>query len=274
MASKPHSGSTWTRAVWSNITGIASGSIYPRDDGRLFGSCPLCTTAELLSRQGVAAPDLVKRHSGYEAPERQIAHGLVRIVRDPLAQVLKDCMAFRPGASTSNGADVARVRHCVADGNAVRQFVQWHCDVAKSADPHRQRCVPALSIDYDALVGKPQRGFERLVDFAMARATPPRHCLWPNRRPWVEVWNASSVADRVASALRAFPPGLKDGRARPSAGASGHWDDLSDAAALAARWRVPDAARLKWLAPSELRSLLLDLGTAAANCRRQRAFQM
>ena len=152
MASKPHSGSTWTRAVWSNITGIASGSIYPRDDGRLFGSCPLCTTAELLSRQGVAAPDLVKRHSGYEAPERQIAHGLVRIVRDPLAQVLKDCMAFRPGASTSNGADVARVRHCVADGNAVRQFVQWHCDVAKSADPHRQRCVPALSIDYRLLL--------------------------------------------------------------------------------------------------------------------------
>ena len=393
MASLPHSGSSWTRAVWSVATGIAAESIYhekqsqPRGcktelgvpggfvivctnssysrrtvggvaaaaaataaAGGEQGRCMGCTTASRLARSGVPFPPaLVKRHFEFDRPttrhlcgsrpatvpaasasfpsasawaaapasssangrrlrRRRLAtkvthgrgwslpsaHGLVRMVRDPLEQVLKDCHAFETGANASHAPTAARVAGCVRAGEMTRRFVRFHCDVAASGRVHLAppRCVPGLTLDYGALVLQPHRAFLRLFDFlclvtpdvtpspaAAAAATPQGAGSLPTTAatavartppsPWYDRWAPTREAS-LAAALRAYPPGLKSGRPRPSDNSTGHFEDglPADFDAQADRpWELPDAATLGWLNATQLRGFFADLSHAVASCR-------
>ena len=128
---------------------------------------------------------------------------------------------------------------------------------------------------------QPQRGFLRLLDFAVAQATPPRRCFPPSGRPssWGAAW-WPSAEDSLAQALLQFPPGLKEGRVRPSEEATGHWEDglafrnggvpssnrAERNSAVDEPWGPPDAVRLGWLNETQLRGFFADLAFEAAKC--------
>lgn len=200
--------------------------------------------------------------------------------------MLKDCLAFEPGANASHAASVAKVAGCVAAGNMTRRFVAWHCGVAQSGRLHlaAPRCVPGLTLDYGALVLEPHRAFGRLFDLlclvtpSVAPAAPPPRgqeqlngAPPPPRAasPWYDQWAARREA-ALAAALLAYPPGLKSGRSRPSTNSTGHFEDglPQDFASQAERpWELPDAATLGWLDAPQLRAFFADLSDAAAACK-------
>jgi len=117
-----------------------------------------------------------------------------------------------------------------------------HAFVARYARRNR----PGLTLDYGALVLQPNRAFLRLFDFlclvtpAVAAATSASAAAAP---PWYDRWAPTRDA-ALAAALRAYPPGLKSGRPRPSNDSTGHFEDglPSDFDKQADRpWELPDA---------------------------------
>ena len=119
---------------------------------------------------------------------------------------------------------------------------------------------------------QPNRAFLRLFDFlclvtpAVAAATSASAAAAP---PWYDRWAPTRDA-ALAAALRAYPPGLKSGRPRPSNDSTGHFEDglPSDFDNQADRpWELPDAATLGWLDAAQLRGFFADLNAAVASCR-------
>ena len=131
---------------------------------------------------------------------------------------------------------------------------------------HLKACSIVCTLQ--ALVLQPTRGFARLLEFAAA-AAPPRRCFAAAAGEKPRPWDAEEA--QLAAALRAFPPGLKEGRVRPSIEATGHWEDgppgLGHATpGLHGPWGLPDAARLGWLSAEQLRAFFATLASATAKC--------